>query len=263
MGHLMDLGLNGKVAIVTGGSEGIGRATAILFAQEGASVAIGARRQGPLDEAQAAVEAAGGDCLAMSMDVTSDDDCERLVADTIERFGGVDILINNAGQSSSGMIESHDIETWAVDLDLKLYGAIRLAKLCAPSMRERGGGRIVNLLNIGCKTPGAGSMPTAASRAAGLAMTKALSKEVASDQILVNAACIGSVDSAQWHCFHQAQMPDATYEEFLATVGERIPVKRIGTSEEAANMIVFLASGPASFISGCAINIDGGASPAW
>ena len=199
----MDLGLKGKVAIVTGGSEGIGRATAILFAQEGASVAIGARRQGPLDEAQAAVEAAGGDCLAMSMDVTSDDDCERLVAATIERFGGVDILINNAGQSSSGMIESHDIETWAVDLDLKLYGAIRLAKLCAPSMRERGGGRIVNLLNIGCKTPGAGSMPTAASRAAGLAMTKALSKEVAADQILVNAACIGSVDSAQWHGFHR------------------------------------------------------------
>ena len=87
----MDLGLNGKVAIVTGGSEGIGRATAILLAQEGAKVAIGARRQGPLDEARAAVEATGGDCLALSTDVTSDDDCERLVAETIQRFGGVDI----------------------------------------------------------------------------------------------------------------------------------------------------------------------------
>ena len=259
----MDLGLTGKVAIVTGGSEGIGRATAILLAKEGAHVAIGARRQGALDEAAAEIRAAGGDPLVVSMDVTSDADCQRLVDETVARFGGVDILINNAGQSSSGLIEGHDVETWAVDLDLKLYGAIRLTKLCVPSMRERGGGRIVNLLNIGCKTPGAGSMPTAASRAAGLAMTKALSKEVAADQILVNAACIGSVDSAQWHGFHQAQMPDATYDEFLESVGQRIPVKRIGTSEEAANMIVFLVSGAASFISGCAINIDGGASPAW
>lgn len=259
----MDLGLTGKVAIVTGGSEGIGRATAVLFAQEGASVVIGARRQGPLDEAKAAVEAVGGECVAVSMDVMSDADCERIVAVAVERFGGVDILINNAGQSSSGRIESHDIETWAVDLDLKLYGAVRLAKLCIPLMRERGSGRIVNLLNIGSKTPGAGSMPTAASRAAGLAMTKALSKEVAADQILVNAACIGSVDSAQWHGFHETRMPDATYEEFLASVGQGIPVQRIGTSEEAANLIVFLASGAASFISGCAINIDGGASPAW
>ena len=259
----MDLGLGGKVAIVTGGSEGIGRATAILLAAEGALVVIGARRQGPLDEAADAIKANGGECLAMSTDVTSDDDCERLVAAAIERFGGVDILINNAGQSSSGLIESHDIETWAVDLDLKLYAGIRLAKLCIPSMRERGGGRIINLLNIGCKTPGAGSMPTAASRAAGLAMTKALSKEVAADQILVNAACIGSVDSAQWHGFHEARMPDASYEEFLESVGQGIPVKRIGTSEEAANMLVFLASDAASFISGCAINIDGGASPSW
>ena len=259
----MDLGLRGKVAVVTGGSEGIGRATAAVLAREGAHVVLGARRPEPLAAARAEVAAIGGECLAVPMDVTSDEDCAHLVQAAVERFGGVDILINNAGQSSSGLIERHEIETWAVDVDLKLYGALRLIRLCTPLMRERGGGRIVNLLNIGCKTPGAGSMPTAASRAAGLAMTKALSKELAADQILVNAACIGSVDSAQWHGFHQARMPDATYEEFLASVGEGIPVKRIGTAEEAANMIVFLVSGAASFISGCAINIDGGASPMW
>ena len=259
----MDLGLEGKVAIITGGSEGIGRATAVGLAREGAQVVIGARRPEPLEEAAELIRQVGAEPLVVSMDVTSDEDCQQLIGETIARFGGVDILINNAGQSSSGLIESHEIETWAVDLDLKLYGAIRLSKLCIPSMRERGGGRIVNLLNIGCKTPGAGSMPTAASRAAGLAMTKALSKEVAKDQILVNAACIGSVDSAQWHGFHEARMPDASYEEFLESVGEGIPVRRIGTSEEAANVLIFLASEAASFITGCAINIDGGASPAW
>ena len=258
----MELGLQGKVAVITGGSEGIGRATAVVLAREGARVVIGARRQEPLDEAKAEVQAAGGECAAVSMDVTSDADCERLVHTAVEQFGGVDILINNAGQSSSGRIESHEIDTWAVDLDLKLYGAIRLTRLCIPLMRERGGGRIVNLLNIGSKTPGAGSMPTAASRAAGLALTKALSKEVAADQILVNAACIGSVESAQWRGFHQQRMPNATYDEFLASVGQTIPLQRIGAAEEAANMIVFLADA-ASFITGCAINIDGGASPAW
>lgn len=259
----MELGLEGKIAIITGGSEGIGRAAAVGLAREGAQVVIGARRPEPLNEAAELIRQVGGEPLAVSMDVTSDEDCQRLVAETVDQFGGVDILINNAGQSSSGLIENHDIETWVVDLDLKLYGAIRLSKLCIPSMRERGGGRIINLLNIGCKTPGAGSMPTAASRAAGLAMTKALSKEVAHDQILVNAACIGSVDSAQWHGFHQVRMPDATYDEFLSSVGESIPVGRIGTSEEAANMLIFLASTAASFITGCAINIDGGASPMW
>ncbi len=259
----MELGLQGRVAVITGGSEGIGRATALVFAREDAAVVLGARRREPLNAARGEVEALGGKCAAVPMDVTSDADCKRLIETAVEQFGGVDILINNAGQSASGRIESHDVDIWAADLDLKLYGAIRLAKLCIPLMRERGGGRIVNLLNIGCKTPGAGSMPTAASRAAGLAMTKALSKEVAADQILVNAACIGSVESAQWRGFHQQRMPDANYDEFLASVGQSIPVQRIGTAEEAANMIVFLASDAASFISGCAINIDGGASPTW
>lgn len=259
----MDLGLSGKTAIVTGGSEGIGRATAVLLAEEGANVAIGARRQEPLDEAARLVREAGGRCLALSTDVTSDEDCQALVTAAVQEFGGVDILINNAGQSAAGAMEATDLDTWRYDMDLKLYAAIRMSQLCAPAMRGRGGGRIVNLLNIGCKTPGAGSLPTSASRAAGLALMKAMSKELAADQILVNAACIGSVDSAQWHGFHEQRMPDATYDEFLASVGESIPVKRIGTSEEAANMIVFLASQPASFITGCAINIDGGASPAW
>lgn len=259
----MELGLDGKVAIITGGSEGIGAETARLLALEGCDVAIGARREGPLAEAAAAIRVAGREPLVQSMDVMSSEDCAGLVAATIDQFGGVDILINNAGTSRAGPFAEVADEVWQDDLDLKLYGAIRMARQCLPSMKERGGGRVINVLNTGAKQPGAGSMPTTVSRAAGLALTKAMSKDVAPDNILVNAVCIGQVKSAQWPRFREQRAPDLSDAEFLARIGENIPLGRIGETEEAANLIVFLASGAASFITGTAINVDGGASGVW
>ena len=203
----MELGLDGKVAIITGGSEGIGAETARLLAVEGCDVAIGARREEPLAEAAATIREAGREPLAQSMDVMSAEDCAGLVAATIDRFGGVDILINNAGTSRAGPFDGVADEVWQEDLNLKLYGAIRMTRQCLPSMRERGGGRVINVLNIGAKQPGAGSMPTTVSRAAGLALTKALSKDVAPDNILVNAVCIGQVKSAQWPRFREQRAP--------------------------------------------------------
>lgn len=259
----MELGLDGKVAIITGGSEGIGAETARLLALEGCEVAIGARREGPLAETASAIRATGREPLVQSMDVMSSEDCAGFVAATIERFGGVDILINNAGTSRAGSFAEVADEVWQEDLDLKLYGAIRMARQCLPSMKERGGGRVINVLNTGAKQPGAGSMPTTVSRAAGLALTKAMSKDVAPDNILVNAVCIGQVKSAQWPRFREQRAPDLTDDEFLARIGENIPLGRIGETEEAANLIVFLASRAASFITGTAINVDGGASGVW
>lgn len=260
----MDLGLAGKVAIVTGGSEGIGAATAELLAAEGCDVAIGARRPEPLRATAERIQAASGrEPLALPTDVTSAEDCAALVRATAEQFGGVDILINNAGASSARPFPEIDDEVWQADLDLKLFGAIRMARQCVSSMRERGGGRVVNVLNIGAKQPGAGSMPTTVSRAAGLALTKALSRDLAADAILVNAVCIGSVKSAQWGRFRERLAPDASEAEFLQRVGANIPLGRIGETMEAANVIVFLASGAASFVTGTAINVDGGASGTW
>lgn len=260
----MELGLSGKVAIITGGSEGIGAVTARLLAAEGCEVAIGARREEPLEAAASAIrEATGREPLALSTDVTSSEDCNALVRATIDRFGGVDVLVNNAGSSSAAPFEQVDDSIWQEDLDLKLYGAIRMARQCLPSMRERGGGRVINVLNIGAKQPGAGSMPTTVSRAAGLALTKAMSRDLAADQVLVNAVCIGSIKSAQWGRFRERLAPDSTEEEFLTQVGSNIPLGRIGETEEAANLIVFLASGAASYITGTAINVDGGASGTW
>ena len=260
----MELGLTGKTAIITGGSEGIGAVTAALLAAEGCDVAIGARREGLLHETAAAIQAATGrEPLALPTDVMSAEDCSALVRATVDRFGGVDILVNNAGASSAAPFEEVGDSLWQEDLDLKLYGAIRMARQCLPSMRERGSGRVINVLNIGAKQPGAGSMPTSVSRAAGLALTKAMSRDLAKDQVLVNAVCIGSIKSAQWGRFRERLAPDRTEAEFLAQVGQNIPLGRIGETEEAANLIVFLASQAASFITGTAINVDGGASGTW
>ena len=260
----MDFALTGKVAVITGGSEGIGACTARLLALEGCDVAIGARREEPLQATASAIEQESGRVpLALSSDVTSAEDCAGLVRATIERFGGIDILINNAGASSAQPFEQLDDEVWQADLDLKLFGAVRMARQCLPSMRERGGGRVINVLNIGAKQPGPGSMPTTVSRAAGLALTKALSRDVAAANVLVNAVCVGSIKSAQWGRFREQRAPEATEAEFLAQVGRNIPLGRIGETEEAANLIVFLASGAASYITGTAINVDGGASGTW
>ncbi|MBK5105329.1 MAG: SDR family NAD(P)-dependent oxidoreductase, partial [Burkholderiales bacterium] len=173
----MDLELKGKVAIVTGGSQGIGRATAMRLAAEGASVVIAARGRELLDEVAAEIRAAGGKVAAVQADVSRAEDCARLVADAVKAFGRLDILVNNAGTSATGEFESVTDDMWQTDFELKLFAAIRLARLAIPHMKQQGGGRIVNITNIGAKQPRAKSMPTTVTRAAGLAFTKALSKE--------------------------------------------------------------------------------------
>src|SRR5690606_31533975 len=200
----MELGLAGKVAIVTGASQGIGLATAQRLAAEGARVVLCARGQEGLDRAAAAVREAGGEALPVVADISRVEDCNRLVGAAVHAFGGVDILVNNAGTAATGKFESVTDEHWQADLDLKLFAAIRLIRLVVPLMRGRGGGRIINVTNIGAKAPPAGSMPTTVSRAAGQAMTKALSKELAPDGILVNTVCIGLVRAGQ-HERHAAR----------------------------------------------------------
>src|SRR5215467_14327313 len=182
----MDLELKGKVAIVTGGTQGIGRATALRLAAEGARVVIAARNRERLDAVAAEIRAAGGEVAAVQADVAKPEECARLVAEAISVFGRIDILVNNAVTSLTGEFDSVTDALWQQDLDLKLFAAIRLVRLVIPHMKQHGGGRIVNITTIGAKQPRARSMPTTVSRAAGLALTKALSKEYAKDNILVN-----------------------------------------------------------------------------
>lgn len=263
----MDVRMDGRVAVITGASTGLGLAMAKEFAASGASVALLARKQDALDAAKAEVQKAAGKANikieAYSCDVAQ----AAPIADTFKKieaeFGKVDIVVNNAGISHAKSFETVTDEDWQGDLDLKLFAAIRLSRATIPGMRERKWGRIVNVLNIGAKAPTANSTPTSVSRAAGLALTKAMSQELAKDNILVNAMLVGLIESDQWQRRHKTAAGEGkTYEEFLAGMAKgRIPLGRMGKAEEFARMACFLCSDAGSFITGVAINVDGGASP--
>jgi len=254
----MDLGLTGKVAAITGGSDGIGKATALRLAAEGAMVAICARRPDVLGTAADEVRAAGGKVLAISADITAAEDVEHFITETARHFGRLDILVNNAGTSSARPFEGTPEDVWRSDLDLKLFGAFRATQAAIPQMKAQGGGRIINITTVGAKQPGARSMPTTISRAAGIAMTKALSKELAEFNILVNTVCIGLIKAGQHE--RGAERRGISLEEYYAQMGRNVPLGRVGEAAEAANVIAFLASDMASYVTGASINVDGGSS---
>jgi 3-oxoacyl-[acyl-carrier protein] reductase len=252
----MELGLKDKVAIITGGSEGIGKATARQLAREGVKVAICARR---LDILQRTAEElrADGEVIAIQADVTVPEDLTRLVEQVVARFGRVDILVNNAGTSAASRFEQIDDAAWDADLELKLHGAIRATRAALPHLK-RAGGRIINITTPGGKQPAAGSLPTSVSRAAGIALTKALSKELAEHGVLVNTVCVGLIKSAQQERF--AAKRNLPPDQFYAQLGKGVPLQRVGEAEEVANVITFLASAAASYVTGTSINVDGGSS---
>ena len=254
---MLELGLDGKVAIVTGGSDGLGRATAERLAREGARVAICGRRKEHLEAAADAIRrATGGTVLAQVADVSRAADTEALVSATVAQFGGLDILVNNAGQSAAGGFETVSDEAWQSDIDLKLMGAVRCCRYAIPHMKRRGGGRIVNVTNLGGKAPTARGLPTSVTRAAGINLTKSLANEYAADKILVNTVCVGFVKSAQWERRAAGKDVDAFYVE----AAKSVPIGRVGEAEEFADLVAFLVSARAGYITGTAINFDGGRS---
>lgn len=253
---MLELGLGGKVAIVTGGSEGLGRACAERFAREGARVAICARRKDALERAAEAIrQATGADVLAQPADVTRPADVEAFVEAVVTRFGGMDVLVNNAGTSAAAAFGQVDDAAWQQDLDLKLMAAVRFCRLVIPHMQRRGGGRIVNVTTVGGKAPAPRSLPTSVTRAAGINLTKSLAGEYAADRILVNTVCLGLVKSAQWE-----RRAKGDVEAYYREVARRVPIGRVGEAEEFADLVAFLASERAGYITGTAVNFDGGMS---
>lgn len=262
----MDTSLQGRVALITGGSLGLGLATATAFYRAGARVAIVARRADPLEAARAAIEAhadaapPGARIAAYTCDVANPEQIVDAHRRIVEALGPIDILVNNAGQSAGGPFMQITDAAWQADLDLKLFAAIRLTRLVWPHMQANRWGRIINLLNVYAKTPDANTAPTSVSRAAGMALSKVLANEGAPHNILVNALLIGFIRSDQIRRRFEASGSNGTLEEFVAAAGARLPMGRMGEPEEVANLALFLASEAGSYVTGCAINMDGGVS---
>lgn len=256
----MDLELGGKVVLITGGTDGLGLALAKALATEGAAVAICGRNEERLAVARAAVEALGGDVLGVPADVAQAGDIRAFVDAAIARWGRIDGIVHNAGRSAAGPVESSDDGTWEEDLQLKLMGAVRLTRMALPHLRQSKGAAVFTLA-MAAKAPGPASTPSSVSRAAGMALMKSLSKELAPAGIRVNAVLIGLIESGQWVAkAAEADLDLAAYYDRMAE-GAGIPLGRVGRSEEFADLACFLLSARASYLTGSAINLDGGMSP--
>jgi len=259
----MEVRLDGRSAIVTGGSKGLGLAIAEEYFASGADVAILARNPDSLGEARQQIQARGGKgkIAAISCDVSKSADIRKVYDQIMSEFGKVDIYVNNAGQSTRGPSEEITDEMWQADLDLKLFAQIRFCRLLFPQMKQRKWGRIISVLNIGAKAPGANSAPTSVSRAAQMALTKAMSMEGAPHNVLVNSLHVGVIVSDQIMRRHKREGANVSLEDFIKEAGRAVPMGRMGRAEEFASVATFLASEAASYVTGCAINVDGGRSP--
>ena len=257
---MADYELKGKTAIVTGGSDGLGRTTAKKLAQEGANVVMCARMEKHMMNAAKSIsEESTGSVIGIQADVTSKDDCSMLINETIQHFGSIDILVNNAGSSLSKGIEDLDDEQWYSDIELKVIAAVRMCKGVIPYMKTQGSGCIVNATTGAGKVPESSRLPTSVSRAAGINLTKSLANEFAKDKIRVNAICIGKIKNAHWERRSKGQ----DIENYYADLGKGIPLGRFGEAEEYADLVAFLVSARASYITGASINLDGGLCPAF
>lgn len=260
----MDLKVSGKVAIITGGSEGIGRAAAERLSNEGALVAIASRTQDDLDRVSTEIStASGNEVIGIATDVRDEASVERLMAAVVEKWGRLDILVNNAGTSSAARFDKMTDAQLDDDFSLKVKGAIYCTRHALPHLRATQGS-ICNTTTPGGKAPGVASQPTAMSRAAGISLTKTWASEFARDGVRVNTVCVGFLKSRQhklrWEKAREDN-PDLTLDEHYGVFDKMIPMGRVGEAAEAGDVIAFLCSGAASYVTGTAVNVDGGMSP--
>lgn len=249
----MDLGLEGKVAMVTGASRGLGRAMAQALAGEGVRLSLCARGGAALDETTAELKAAGTDVLAQPADVNDAVAMASWVSATIKQFGGIDILVNNAGGAKVGTLKQLDDMAWRQAFDLNFFSAVTLSRLCADEMEKRGGGSIINISSIYGREAG-GPLSYNTSKAAMIALTKGLARELAGKKVRVNAIAPGSIlyPGGTWETLFKAN-PDFE-KDFIS---HEFPAGRLGRPEEVAYAVVMLASPKASWITGACIPVDG------
>ena len=256
----MDLGLRGKRAIVTGGSRGIGKQCALALAREGVHVCIAARTEDILNQTLAELEQTGCQGHAVAVDLTTQVSCEKVVQETIDRFGSIDILVNNVGAARNADILGLSPEFINEALGLKTYSYLRMSQLVIPYMRESRWGRIINIAGSAGTSPTRGNIPTGVANITILNITRALSDAVAGDGILVNTVCPGLTNTSRARTQQgaRAEREGRDVEELLQELGQELPAGRIAEPEEVANVVTFLASEACSYVFGSAIYMDGG-----
>jgi 3-oxoacyl-[acyl-carrier protein] reductase len=249
----VDLGLQGKVAIVTGGSRGLGRAAALSLAQEGASVYLCARGAETLDQTISDISASGLKAAGTAADVTTVDGCERVVRGVMEAFGGVDILVNNVGGGQGPSAVGASDDDWQQSLELTLFPAVRMSRLCVPLMKERHGGVILMIASIYGRESG-GRATYNAVKAAEISLAKSMARELAPENIRVNSVAPGSIlfPGGSWERRRQAD-PLAIQK----MIEDDLPFGRFGAPNEVGDVVAFLASPRASWIAGASITVDG------
>jgi meso-butanediol dehydrogenase / (S,S)-butanediol dehydrogenase / diacetyl reductase len=251
------LRMKGKVALVTGGTSGIGEATARLFAREGARVAITGRRAELGETVVAQIKQAGGEAIFIAADVTRMEDCRRSIDETIAAFGRIDILFNNAGVVTQGTLEETSEEEWTRTFAVNVKGTYLMTKLILPIMRGQGGGVIVNNGSDWGIVGGPHYAAYSASKGAVVLLTKSVALEVARDHIRVNAVCPGDTVVERWR-IDERRNPSGDFEEEVKAMGAALPIGRVGTVDEIASAVLFLASDESSFMTGATLIVDGG-----
>jgi 3-oxoacyl-[acyl-carrier protein] reductase len=257
----MDLGLKGKVALVTAASRGLGAATASAFAAEGARVAICARNRLPLMETSHRIaDATGAEVLALSADVSKPADIKKLIATTVDRFGRLDILVTNAGGPPSGNFFDVDEAAWEQSVQLTLMSVVRLCYAVVPLMRKTGGGSILALTSLSVKQPLDNLILSNSLRLGVIGLVKSLSNELGPDNIRVNAICPGWTRTERMDELLAARAAKSglTAQEEAAKITSTTPLGRMGRPEEIARAAVFLVSEAASYITGVSLLVDGG-----
>ena len=260
----MDLGLAGKVCAVTGASRGIGRETARQLAAEGAALVLLARSADALEEAARECDRAGGEAVTLALDVTDPDAGEEILGTAEQRFGRLDVIVNNAGTARWRRLEDVPDEDWQAAWELNVMAPMRLMRAAIPPMAERGWGRVVNVASTAGKRP-SGSMPEySVAKSAELCLSRLFADRFAADGVLVNAVCPGPVESEMWLepgglLDQSKELSGAeSREQALAQAGSKRPIGRLATAAEIASAIVFLCSERAGYVAGAAWSVDGG-----
>lgn len=257
----MDLGLRDKGAIVGGASQGMGKAIALGLAREGAKVAICSRHQEAIEKAAEEIRwVTGAEVLPVVADLAQPGDIDRLVETAFTQFGRLDILVNNAGGPPPGRFADFDDEDWEATFNLTFLSVVRLVRAALPHLRAQGGGRIVNITSMSVKEPIDDLILSNGVRPGVIGLAKTLARELAADNILINNICPGRIDTERVRQVDadRARREGRTLEEVSRAKLASIPLGRYGTPEEVANLVVFLASDKASYISGATIQVDGG-----